>query len=71
MGKNTQRGNGRKDSDKEKISPRGKIPISLQFSVLLGRFACIFIQHVSLTSRAGGRLWKEWREQEVGEEEML
>lgn len=34
----------RKDSDREKISPRGKITISLKFSVLLGRFACIFME---------------------------
>lgn len=30
-----------------------EIPISLQFSILLGRFACIFIQCVSLPPPGG------------------
>lgn len=44
----------------EKISPSGKIPISLQFSILLGRFACIFIQRLFRTSGSGGRLQTGW-----------
>lgn len=32
-----------------------EIPISLQFSILLGRFACIFIQRVSLSHLRGAR----------------
>lgn len=45
-----------KDGEHEGREVRGRkhirgeeIPISLQFSILLGRFACIFIQRVSLS----------------------
>lgn len=51
---------------REKAS-QAKIPVSFQFSILLGRFACVIPRHVSSTSRAvkdcgwdgRGRRWKD------------
>lgn len=51
----------------ERKASEAKIPVSFQFSILLGRFACVIPQHISCTSGAAedcggedqGRRWKE------------
>lgn len=48
----SQQGGGRGWKVGEKNPSKAKIPVSFQFSILLGRFACVIPRHVSSTSRA-------------------